>query len=450
MTILHYTIGLPPKRRGGSVQYASDLMQEQSKQGHKVIALTCGDTLFRGSKTKVKPTGFVGLVDTYCLTNPLTPTLIYGVADPDSQHRDIIVYERNVRNFIEKNHIEILHLHTFMGMHSDVVRIFKKNGVKIIYTSHDFHGICPHYNLINEKGFLCNLASGQNCARCNHHEPSDLFLRLVSSNLYQKLKSEFKKKPVIKTGNFFDKTDSPSLNITPARIAAFDSLLEYYRNYFSLIDTIHFNSSQTQEVFRHFLPEADGKVIPVITQGISDKRQPLSLHTPITFCFIGSTNDYKGFPLLREVIIELTNETNYNFKLLVYGNELEGNDPECQSIEFKGKYNYSDLSEILYSIDCMIVPSKWYETFSLVTLEALAHGRPVIVSDHVGAKDIVAQYESEFIFSNKEDLKKLLTKILSDNRILQNFNADIMASNWTYSLTNHSKEILQLYLESKK
>ncbi len=31
MNILHYTIGLPPARRGGSVLYAYDLMRQQSR-----------------------------------------------------------------------------------------------------------------------------------------------------------------------------------------------------------------------------------------------------------------------------------------------------------------------------------------------------------------------------------------------------------------------------------
>ena len=56
MTILHYVIGLPPQRHGGSVQYAYDLMMEQSKSVD-VVALTCGDTLFRTNKCKIRKKG---------------------------------------------------------------------------------------------------------------------------------------------------------------------------------------------------------------------------------------------------------------------------------------------------------------------------------------------------------------------------------------------------------
>ena len=54
MVILHYTIGMPPTRHGGSVQVANDLMYEQVRQGHIVFALVCGDTLIRETKARIK------------------------------------------------------------------------------------------------------------------------------------------------------------------------------------------------------------------------------------------------------------------------------------------------------------------------------------------------------------------------------------------------------------
>ena len=39
--------------------------------------------------------------------------------------------------------------------------------------------------------------------------------------------------------------------------------------------------------------------------------------------------------------------------------------------------------------DVLVAPSIWYETFGFTVLEALSYGVPVIVSDHVGAKDII-------------------------------------------------------------
>lgn len=440
MSILHYTIGLPPTRRGGSLQYANDLILEQSRQGHDVLVLKCGDTLFRSKKTRIKKSKSIHKIPTFKLTNPLTPTLIYGTSDPTSQHREIDIDYKNIKNFIQRNKITILHLHTLMGLHSDVVKIFKEKGVKIVYTTHDFHGICPHYNLINFERRICDSASGKSCAFCNMNEPTDLFLRIVNSSLYQKLKRYFNspKKKVLKK-----KIQKRSIEIEN-QYEKYDQLLDYYRNYFTLIDKYHFNSEQTKKVFKSFIPFAEGEVISVITNGISDKRCKLNIESIIKLGFIGSLNEYKGFQILKECLLELEKEGFKNYKLFVYCGE-EGKDEDIERIEYMPPYKYEELSNILYHLEGVIVPSKCYETFSLVTLESIAHGRPTIVSDHVGAKDIVRSYFPDFIFSTKEDLKTILKKILSNPNLLNEFNAAILKAEWKYGIETHTNKIIELY-----
>lgn len=448
MHILHYTIGLPPERNGGSIQYAHDLMLEQSRQGHKLFTLTCGDTLFRGNKATIKKARVREGIKVFRLSNPLTPTLIYGTSDPVSQHRELSTDYDTIRDFIESNKIEVMHLHTLMGIHRDVVEYIKSLGVTIVYTSHDFHGICLRCNLINKDGEICNIANGKNCALCNAYEPSDKFLRLANSSLYHFLKKLYVFSVVRKPKAYkVDNTRNKNLQmvISKKRENEYEYLLDYYKKYFGLIDKFHFNSSQTKEVFQKFLPEVDGKVINVITEGIADKRQQVYPGNIIKLGFIGSLNDYKGFPLLKAVVRELQNEGIRNFKIMAYPGTFTGIDSDLPVIEYCPPYKYSDISKVLYGMDCLIVPSKWYETFSLVTLEALGHGRPVIVSDHVGAKDIVSKFDSDFIFSSKEELKSLLKNILTNKEILTDFSKKIMNLHWEHSIQQHAKEITNYY-----
>ena len=448
MSILHYTIGLPPERNGGSVQYAFGLMREQAKTD-KVFALVCGDTLFRSSICQIKGSGVRAGVEVFKLTNPLTPTLIYGASDPLSQLRDVKIDYDSIREFILDKRIKVMHIHTLMGIHKNVVKFIKSLGVTIVYTTHDFHGICVHYNLIDFNGELCGDASAERCALCNTCEPSDKFLRIVNSSLYHFVKSSGvlsalkKSKSIVKNGY----KDSHAKAITDDKTKEYCDLLEYYKDYFQLIDKFHFNSSQTKEVFRHFIPNVEGKVIPVITSGISDKRKELQLGKNIRFGFIGSLNDYKGFPMLKKVVTELYSEGYNRFRIYAYPGSLTGIDPDCPAIEYKPSYGYSELSEVFYGLDCMIVPSKWYETFSLVALEALAHGRPVIVSDHVGAKDIVSDFNNDMIFSSQGQLKNLIRKILDNPELLISENKNIISTPWNYSIENHAKEIISYYNE---
>lgn len=449
MSILHYTIGLPPERNGGSVQYAYGLMTEQAKK-EKVYALICGDTLFRGSVCRIKRVGSRNSIETFKLTNPLTPTLIYGASDPQLQHRDIKIDFDNIRDFIRDHNIRIMHLHTLMGIHKDVVAYIKSLGVTIVYTSHDFHGICTHYNLIDFNGELCKDTSAEKCVLCNLNEPSDRFLRIANSSIYRFVKktgflSILKKSKLIANSGTTDKKNT--VVVTEDKREEYRKLIEYYRDYFKLIDKFHFNSTQTRDIFRHFLPDVSGKIIPVITSGIHDKRKPLQLGEFVRFGFIGSLNDYKGFPMLKEAVSELFAQGYSNFRIYAYPGNLTGIDKDCPAIEYKPPYKYSEISDILYSLECVIVPSKWYETFSLVALEALAHGRPVIVSDHVGAKDIVATYNKDMIFSTYDQLKDLIRMILDNPKRLESENTKILSSPWIFSIEKHAKDIIDFYNE---
>ena len=442
MTVLHYTIGLPPTRMGGSVQYAYDLMMEQAKTAN-VIALTCGETLFRSNISKIKYHYKNENVQVYNLTNPLTPTLIYGTRNPSSQYRDIKIDYQNIRQFIISNEVRILHLHTLMGLHSNLVKYIKELGVKIIYTTHDFHGICPHYNFINENGEICDTPSSKKCTLCNQKEPSDFFLRIANSSLYHFLKSH-SLIPNNRNNSTAIRKASTHL-LENKKYQDFDKLINYYKDYFRLIDKFHFNSSQTRDKFEAILGRLNGDVIPVITKGINDKRMPLQKHNKSILGFIGGIGDYKGFPTLKNILIDLNLAGINNIKLKVYGTPFRGVDNECKLIEYCGKYKYSDISEIMYGLDATIVPSKWYETFSLVTLESLAHGRPAIISDHVGAKDIVSKYNPNFIFNSSTELKSLLLKISDNPSILTQENHKILSNPWKLSIESHTNDIFSFY-----
>lgn len=443
MSVLHYTIGLPPKRRGGSVQYAYDLIREQAKNNN-VFVLTCGDTLFRPKKVKFSRRKKQGQINTFKLKNPVTPTLIYGTENPNSQFISRAIDYENIKLFIKKNNITLFHIHTFQGLHKDIVLFIKQLGVKIIYTTHDFHGLCPHYNFINEQKNLCSNPNANNCARCNQNEPSEKFLRVANSTLYQFLK----KFPFI---NYYNrkKTNKKIYKINKytdnSKISSYETLLNYYKEYFNLIDCFHFNSEQTRTVFEKYLGSLNGYVEPVVTKVIEDKRKELILKDKITFGYIGNTKEYKGFPILKSVLSEIYNEGFENFCLKVYGSSDIGFDKENEFIEYCPPYSHNNISSVILKLDCIIVPSKWYETFSLVTLESLAYGRPVIVSDHVGAKDIIQKINEKLIFSSRNELKNLIKNILINPELLKQFNRQILSTPWEYSMEIHARRIQTMY-----
>ena len=72
----------------------------------------------------------------------------------------------------------------------------------------------------------------------------------------------------------------------------------------------------------------------------------------------------------------------------------------------------------------------------------MSYGVPVIVSDNVGAQDIVKEYNPRFVYHSEDELKNLLTDILEDRSILRDFNQKILDMPWKRGMEEHAKEIV--------
>ena len=87
---------------------------------------------------------------------------------------------------------------------------------------------------------------------------------------------------------------------------------------------------------------------------------------------------------------------------------------------------HSQLKEIFDNTDLLVVPSQWYETFGFTVLEALSYGVPVIVSDKVGAGDLVRTGSMGLVSCNEEMLNHL-KKICEKREQLTIWNRNIQS-----------------------
>jgi UDP-glucose:(heptosyl)LPS alpha-1,3-glucosyltransferase len=78
-----------------------------------------------------------------------------------------------------------------------------------------------------------------------------------------------------------------------------------------------------------------------------------------------------------------------------------------EQLIFSGVRN--DMEKIYQAGDILVMLSK-FDTFGMVVTEAMAASLPVIISDRVGAKDLVTQGENGFVV-NREDIKTISSKI---------------------------------------
>lgn len=223
-------------------------------------------------------------------------------------------------------------------------------------------------------------------------------------------------------------------------IKKYQSLIDYYKDCFSIVDEFHFNSEVTRDTYRKYIVPKEEKIIPITHNGINDHRRKKSFEENcLKIGFVGSAAPYKGLSRLIMALKQLNR--NDKWRLDVWGGTI-GQD-ESLPIYYRGKFTHSAIETVYTSMDIMVVPSLCHETFGLVTLEALSYGVPVLVSDTVGAKDIVKEYDSKFVFHSDEELVSLLELLVDDKSLLRNYNEAIISNDWRHSMSEHAQEIIE-------
>ncbi len=189
MTILHYTLGLAPQRSGGLTKYATDLMIEQSKRHHVALLFPstyiplCRDIKFT-KEAKYQN------IDCYGLKNTSPIPLLYGIKSPQYFISRRKMSLQQMSRLYETIKPDIFHVHTLMGLPKELLEYLKSNSVKLIFTSHDYFGICPRVNLIDNNSQICHTPSASKCKECNSNAPSSTWLRARNSQLALNIKNK--------------------------------------------------------------------------------------------------------------------------------------------------------------------------------------------------------------------------------------------------------------------
>lgn len=171
------------------MKYACDLMQVQMKLGHIVVALYPGGvSCFRGSCCVHRDSTYHG-IKTFEMTNPLPVSLMYGIKDIKREVTATNLDRVSFENLLDNVKPDVFHVHTLMGLPLDYLRIVHERGIRIVYTSHDYFGLCPKVNFINQDGKICMRASAEKCSVCNAHARSATFLKLRNAKWVVPLKS---------------------------------------------------------------------------------------------------------------------------------------------------------------------------------------------------------------------------------------------------------------------
>ncbi len=118
--------------------------------------------------------------------------------------------------------------------------------------------------------------------------------------------------------------------------------------------------------------------------------------TPFTFLFAGHAGRRKGVDVLLAASERLARE-GFAHRLQFAGGADDGLfDDTSAPVERLGYLSTPDLAEAFRRADVLVLPSR-HDSFGRVVVEALATGLPVLVSEHVGAKEVIDEGETGWV-----------------------------------------------------
>ena len=113
------------------------------------------------------------------------------------------------------------------------------------------------------------------------------------------------------------------------------------------------------------------------------------------------------------------------------------------------RFCYSELEKIFEGTDILIAPSIWYETYGFTVLEALSFGVPVLVSAHVGAKDLLEDGKYGIVCEpDVRQLEENIRKLIVNRKILEMYNQKITEEFDLKTVMQSFDKIEKIYVES--
>ncbi len=208
--------------------------------------------------------------------------------------------------------------------------------------------------------------------------------------------------------------------------------------------------------------KASESKIKVIHNGVDldiFKPREIKDRDPYKLVFAGALVYDKGVHLLIESFIKLK-ETFPNLTLDIYGSaslwdreeflEKKKIENSVTGIKFFGKVKKEKVAEAFMKGTIVVVPSIWFETFSLVAAEASVTGAPVVCFNIGGIKEVIKQNITGFLIDqiSSNALTLTLENLLKNKDKLELFSKNAIKERKYYNWKRVSKEIINLSIKA--
>lgn len=235
----------------------------------------------------------------------------------------------------------------------------------IFWTLHDLIAVCPSYLMLDGNGNICEKCLGGHFSNCIKN-------KCIKGSRLMSLLAVYEANYIRKKG-LYDKVD---LYISPS------------------------------EFHKKKMLEGNFTKSPIICL-----RNPLSLDTEYMLndsdngyaLFFGRLSKEKGV----KTLIEQAVKADVNLKILGTGpieEELKEYAKDFKNVEFKGFQQGTALANYIKNARCVVLPSECYENGPYSAMEAMALGKPLIVSDNGGLPELVEDGVNGYMYADKDKL----------------------------------------------
>ena len=176
-----------------------------------------------------------------------------------------------------------------------------------------------------------------------------------------------------------------------------------------------------------------------------DMRQSLGINAEDFVIFVNARNDYiKGIDIVKSLVNSIDSQKNLKIIAIDQGRLFMKN-PRVISIPTINEP--MKMASFMRSSDLTLVPSRG-ESFSLITLESMASGTPVLVLEGSAPQEVSGAH-ANFVFSKSDSVNSCEERILYLSR-----NREILAIekkrilkmvDEKYSLTMYAEQMSELY-----
>jgi glycosyltransferase involved in cell wall biosynthesis len=413
MRVLHVGYGFRPWIVNGLVIYIGAVTQGQVRQGHEVAYFFPARRLPFTHRPLVHRWHRNG-VHMYELMNS---SLIVGRHRGTPRPSDDLEHAFSEAAFVrvlDRFRPELIHFHDLGGLPSSLLDLARDHGVPAVMTIHDYHPLCPTVKLYDAHDRICMRPDpGPMCAVCCAHAPDDNADELARTLKYtrRRLRRAVPQLDPVFRGSVGRRFNDPlsrvmdrAAGLRPAEPAsaapgpkalgraprapadAYQRRRDVNVERLGKLEALIASSARSAEIYRQLgVAPARIEIVPINPPHIEQlqARAPRAPAEPLRFVALNACNSTeKGADLIVAALDELSGRgLGARFRLSVVGPVAQHVEPTLAArpeVDLYGRYEISELNEILDEADVGLFPSVWEEVYGFAALELLAKGIPVI------------------------------------------------------------------------